>query len=101
MYSRPQGSERPELEDELVRLLADVQRGDPYYYESLSPESLRYQQLCELESRGFIRYCSYPEEFWVVLPRGREFLSTVSQRRRFFDDLRSSRADAENHEPSD
>ena len=85
----------PELDDELVRLLADVERGDPYYYELLSPESSKYQQLCDLESRGYIRYCSYPEEFWVILPRGREFLS------RFFGELPSSAADAENHEPSD
>ena len=95
MYSRPQGSEMPELDDELVRLLADVERGDPYYYESSSPQSSRYQQLCSLESLGYIRYCSYPEEFWVILPRGREFLS------RFLGELRSSAADAENHEPSD
>jgi hypothetical protein len=101
MYSRPQGSELPELDDELVRLLADVERGDPYFCESLSSESSKYQQLRELESRGYIRYCSYPEEFWVILPRGREFLSTGSQRRRFLGKLRSSAADAENHEPAD
>ena len=33
MYSRTQGSELPELDDELVRLLAEVERGDPYYCE--------------------------------------------------------------------
>jgi len=101
MSPRPQNSELPKLDDELVRLLAEVERGDPYYCESSSPESSKYQQLCELESRGYIRYCSYPEEFWVILPRGREFLSTGSQRRRLLGELRSSAADAENHEPSD
>jgi len=80
MYDRPRGSEPPELGDELARLLADVERGDPYYCESLSPESSKYKLLCELESCGYIRYCSYPEEFWVILPRGREFLSTGNQR---------------------
>ena len=101
MYDRPRGSEPPELDDELVRLLADVERGYPGYYESSSPQSSKYQQLCELESRGYIRYCSYPEEFWGILPRGREFLSTESQRRRFLGELRSFAADAENHEPAD
>ena len=95
MGSSPQGTQSPELDDELIRLLADVERADPYYYESSSPQSSKYQQLCSLESLGYIRYCSYPEEFWVILPRGREFLS------RFFGELRSSVADAENHEPSD
>src|SRR5712691_3787212 len=99
MYSRPQGSEPSELDDELIRLLVDVEQADPYYYESSAPQSSKYLQLCELESRGYIRYCSYPEEFWVILPRGREFLS--NQRRRFLDKLRSSSADAENHEPAD
>jgi hypothetical protein len=100
MYDRPQDSEPPELDDELVRLLADVERGDPYYCESLSPESSKYKLLCNLESCGYIRYCSYPEEFWVILPRGREFLLTGSQRR-FLGELRSSAADAENDEPAD
>ena len=70
----------PESDDELVRLLADVERGDAYYCESSSPQSSQYQQLCSLESRGYIRYCPYPEEFWVILPAGKEFLSTLSQR---------------------
>ena len=99
MYSRPQGSEPSELDDELIRLLVDVEQADPYYYESSAPQSSKYQQLCELESRGYIRYCSYPEEFWVILPRGR--VSTGSQRRRLLGELRSSAADAENHEPAD
>jgi hypothetical protein len=101
MYSRPQGSEMPELDDDLVRLLADVERGDPYYYESSSPQSSKYQQLCSLESLGYIRYCSYPEEFWVILPAGTEFLSTLRARRRRSGELGSSAADAENHEPAD
>ena len=95
MGAGPQGTQSPELDDELFRLLADVERADSFYYESSSPQSSKYQQLCSLESLGYIRYCSYPEEFWVILPRGREFLS------RFFGELRSSVADAENHEPSD
>ena len=78
MGSSPQGTQSPELDDELVRLLVDVERADPYYYESSSPLSSKYQQLCSLESLGYIRYCSYPEEFWVILPAGKEFLSTLA-----------------------
>ena len=101
MGSSPQGTQSPELDDELFRLLADVERADSYYYESSSPQSSKYQQLCSLESLGYIRYCSYPEEFWVILPAGKEFLSTPSARRRLLGELRSSAADAENHEPAD
>ena len=101
MVAGPQGTQSPELDDELFRLLADVERADSYYYESSSPQSSKYQQLCSLESLGYIRYCSYPEEFWVIVPAGKEFLSTLSQRRRLIGELRSSAADAENHEPSD
>ena len=101
MGSSPQGKQSPELDDELIRLLADIERADPYYYGSSSPQSSKYQQLCSLESLGYIRYCSYPEEFWVIVPAGKEFLSTLRQRRRLLGELRSSAADAENHEPSD
>ena len=87
MYPRPQGLELPD--DELVQLLGDVERGDPYYCESLSAESSKYQKLCELEARGYIRYCAYPEEFWVILPRALEFLSSQRQ------------PETENREPSD
>jgi hypothetical protein len=80
MGSSPHGTQSPELEDELIRLLADVDRADPYYYESSSPQSSKYHQLCSLEFLGFIRYCSYPEEFWVILPAGKEFLSKVRPR---------------------
>jgi hypothetical protein len=76
MGSGSNGMLSPELNDELVRLLADVERADPYY-ESSSPQSSKYQQLCSLESLGYIRYCSYPEEFWVILPAGKDFLSSV------------------------
>ena len=102
MGSSPQGTQSPELDDELIRLLADVERADPYYCESSSPQSSKYQQLCSLESLGYIRYCSYPEEFWVILPAGKEFLSTLSQRRRFLGESRASAGDVEqNHEPAD
>ena len=101
MGSSPQGTKSPELDDELVRLLVDVERADPYYYESSSPLSSKYQQLCSLESLGYIRYCSYPEEFWVILPAGKEFLSTLS-RRWLLGELRSSAGDVgQNNEPSD
>ena len=102
MGSSPQGMQSPELDDELVRLLVDVKRADPYYYESSSPQFSQYQQLCSLESLGYIRYCSYPEEFWVILPAGKEFLSTLSQGRRLLSELRASAGDVEqDHEPSD
>ena len=101
MGSSPQVTQSPELDDELIRLLADVERADPYYYESSSPQSSKYQQLCSLESLGYIRYCSYPEEFWVILLSGKEFLSTLS-RRWLLGELRSSAGDVEqNHEPAD
>ena len=101
MYDQRQGSEPPELDDRLIRLLADIERSQPYYCESSSPESPTYQLLCELEAREYIRYCSYPEEFWVILPAGTEFLSTLSARRRLLGELSSSAGDAENHEPAD
>ena len=102
MGAGPQRTQSPELDDELVRVLADVERADPYYYESSSPQSSKYQQLCSLESLGFIRYCPYPEEFWVIRPAGKEFLSTLSRRQpRLWDEVRYSSADAENHEPAD
>jgi hypothetical protein len=101
MGSSPQRTQPRELNDRLIRLLVDVERADLYYYESSWPESSKYRQLCSLESLGYIRYCSYPEEFWVILPAGKEFLSTLSQRR-LRDESRFSAADAEqNHEPSD
>jgi hypothetical protein len=62
------------MDDGLRRLLADVAQAG-VFYEALSPPQSRLHQLRELESFGFIRYCSYPEEFWVVLPAGEEFLS--------------------------
>src|SRR5207245_4658962 len=102
LVSCPQGTKSPALDDEHIRLLADVERAYPYYYESSSPQSSKYQQLCSLESLGYIRYCSYPEEFWVILPAGKEFLSTLSQGRRFSRELRASAGDVEqNHEPAD
>jgi len=65
------------LDDELVGLLAAVEREEPYYEPSL-PQSLRYIGLCRLESLGYVRYCPYPEDFWVILPAGREVLSRSS-----------------------
>lgn len=62
------------VNDDLLRLLADVARAE-VFYEILSAPPSRFEQLCDLESLGYIRYCSYPEEFWVVLPAGKAFLS--------------------------
>lgn len=61
------------VNDDLLRLLDDVARAQ-VFYEILLPARSRIEQLCDLESLGYIRYCSYPEEFWVVLPDGKEFL---------------------------
>ena len=61
------------LDDELIGLLDTVEKEDPYYEPSL-PKSLEYERLCKLESLGYIRYCPYPEDFWVILPAGREIL---------------------------
>jgi hypothetical protein len=62
------------MNDDLLRLLDDVARGQ-VFYEALSPVPSRLRQLCDLESLGYIRYCPYPEEFWVALPAGKELLS--------------------------
>ena len=101
MGASPQGTQSPELDDELIRLLADVERADPYYYESSAPQSSKYQHLCRLEYLGYIRYCSYPEEFWVIRPEGKEFLSTRNARSRLLGESSSSAADPANHEPAD
>lgn len=70
---------RVEMNDELLQLLADV-AGAGVFYEALSPPQSRLHQLYDLESLGYIRYCSYPEEFWIVLPAGEEFLSRIQTR---------------------
>jgi hypothetical protein len=62
------------MNDDLVHLLAEIARFDTFQ-EALSPQPSRLSQLWDLESLGYIRYCPYPEEFWVVLPAGREVLS--------------------------
>jgi hypothetical protein len=64
--------------DELLNLLADVNRDDPYYYGPLSPEAHESMMLRKLESLGYIRYCPYPEEFWVMLPEGRVLLQKAA-----------------------
>lgn len=58
---------------DLLRLLAEIARAG-CFYEALSPEPMQARQLCDLEARGCIRYCPYPEEFWIVLPAGEELL---------------------------
>jgi hypothetical protein len=62
------------INDDLIRLLNDVARAQ-VFYEALSPLPSRLRELRDLEALGYIRYCPYPEEFWVVLPAGKEFLS--------------------------
>lgn len=67
------------MNEELLQLLADVARAG-LFYETLSPQRSQLQQLFDLESLGYIRYCSYPEEFWIVLPAGKDFLSNSELR---------------------
>ena len=68
-------TQRVVINDDLLRLLDDVARSS-VYYEALAPLPSRlHRQLRDLESLGYIRYCPYPEEFWVMLPAGKEFLS--------------------------
>ena len=57
----------------LLRLLADVERAG-FFYEPLSPQPTLFRQLRDLEAIGYIRYCPYPEEFWIMLPAGRDAL---------------------------
>lgn len=71
---RPNSTGSTVLDAELVGLLAAVEQEDPYYEPAL-PKSRKYERLCNLESLGYIRYCPYPEDFWVILPAGRELLS--------------------------
>jgi hypothetical protein len=62
------------MNGDLLRLLDSVARAN-VFYEALSPLPSRRRQLGDLESLGYIRYCPYPEEFWIVLPAGKEFLA--------------------------
>jgi hypothetical protein len=62
------------MEKDLLQLLESVARVQ-VFYEVLSPLPSRRQQLSDLESLGLIRYCPYPDEFWIVLPAGWEFLA--------------------------
>jgi hypothetical protein len=62
------------MNDALAQLLAEV-AGSEIFQEALSLQPSRLQQLRDLEALGYIRYCPYPEEFWVVLSAGKEFLS--------------------------
>jgi hypothetical protein len=66
------------MNEDLLRLLADVARAE-LFYQTLSPQPSQLQ-LCDLESLGYIRYCSYPEEFWIVLPAGKDLLSNSDRR---------------------
>ena len=59
---------------ELLQLLADVASAG-IFYETLSPQPSELRQLLELESQGYVRYCPYPEEFWIALPTGKDLLS--------------------------
>jgi hypothetical protein len=70
---------RVAMNEDLLRLLADVARAE-LFYQTLSPQPSQLQQLCDLESLGYIRYCSYPEEFWIVLPAGKALLSNSERR---------------------
>lgn len=50
-----QGAKQAGLDNALIGLLSAVEREDPcYYYEPLSPESSTHEQLCDLESLGYI-----------------------------------------------
>ena len=66
-----------QIEGDLIVLLKAVESARPFYFESLTPESPTHQQLRQLEGLGYIRYCRYPEEFWVMLPAGKELLSRL------------------------
>lgn len=63
------------MDKDLLQMLADVAHAG-CFYETLLPRNSRLRLLQQLESLGYIRYCRYPDEFWVVLPRGKEFLSS-------------------------
>jgi hypothetical protein len=61
------------IDSEMFELLARVDY-EGNYYGSLSTETPEYQLLRKLENLGFVRYCPYPEEFWVILPSGKDLL---------------------------
>jgi hypothetical protein len=66
-----------QIAGDLIALLRAVERAGSFYFESLSPVSPTHEQLRQLEALGYIRYCRYPEEFWVMLPPGKELLSRL------------------------
>jgi hypothetical protein len=70
--------EKAVLDDELVGQLSAVEQENLYYEPSL-PKSRKYELLCMLEGLGYIRYCPYPEDFWIILPAGREVLLRCRQ----------------------
>ena len=61
------------VNEDLLRLLADVEHAG-FFYEPLSPQPTQFRQLRDLAALGYIRYCPYPEEFWIMLPAGRDAL---------------------------
>lgn len=78
----PMGASRQiALSGDLLRLLGEVARAG-FFYEALSPEPVLAQQLCDLEARAYIRYCGYPEEFWIILPGGEQLLLATQAARR-------------------
>jgi hypothetical protein len=67
-------SGQPLMRDELAQLLAEIARAEVFQEALLAPVS-RLQQLRELEALGLVRYCPYPEEFWIALPAAKDFLA--------------------------
>jgi len=61
------------MNNDLFELLARVDY-EGSYYGPLSKEIPEYQLLRELETLGFVRYCPYPDELWVILPSGKDLL---------------------------
>lgn len=61
---------RPELTVEQRHMLERVKEGSVYYGPLMPKDDAGRREmelLRELESAGYVRYCPYPEEYWVAI----------------------------------
>jgi len=53
-----------------LALLREVAAAHEGFYSSLSEDAPDVIALRALARRGYVRFCPYPEEFWVTTPEG-------------------------------
>ncbi len=73
MTKEPAGIEF--VNDRLRALLCEI-KGAKEFYVPLQNEKAFDNHLRALAKLGLIRWCPYPEEFYIVTPRGAEVLNT-------------------------